>query len=146
MYCASSFSERSSTANRAGLPRWLFKSVTCLALSPKALSQYAATPSGSAPRKRPIADFGSTTSNISSQCKSSSKRRCAGSVSWNSSTMIVLKRFRSNSKSCGFLLRCAIAALMSSAGSIRIFESPAPLSDAAEMLRYESQNFAAAGQ
>ena len=62
----------------------------------------AATPSGSAPRNRPTALALSATITRSAPASSERRVRCAGSLSWNSSTMIVLNRPRSSANSSGF--------------------------------------------
>ena len=61
----------------------------------------AAIPSGSAPRNRPTALELSATMTRSEPASSESSVRCAGSLSWNSSTMMVLNRPRSSANNSG---------------------------------------------
>ena len=61
----------------------------------------AAIPSGSAPRNRPTALALSATMTRSEPARSESSVRCAGSLSWNSSTMMVLNRPRSSANNPG---------------------------------------------
>ena len=106
-------------------------------------SSAADNPSGSAPRKRPTAESASAQMMTSLPASIASSARCAGSDSWNSSTMIVVKRARKAARTSGLLCRCSAARDTNSDGSILILASVALISRITMEFKYLFQNAAA---
>ena len=82
----------------------------------------------------------------SSPAKSERSSRCPGSLSWNSSTMIVVNRLRNCSSKSGLLRKWIDARETNSDGSIRSFASCALISRITIEFKYRFQNAAAACQ